>query len=163
MILYPIDTLTGMESRDEWFAPMEVCTIGKTLDDFLSKFNLDKVNKMVIKIQLDDDRKLRTLAEITDIEKVASFLSAINKVKCLNDFILCDCGTEIWLYESRKLRLKVALSVDDNFLLTRFYGPKQTPSIDSDLGRNDFLIVDEKVYSWLDKLIKEKLNIPMEN
>lgn len=157
-------SIKSAEETDEVFAPMRVCTEGRSIDDFLARFKLEKVNKIVLKVTLDEDTtKTKTLKIIDDKEKVISILSAIKNVKCLKDFVLSYCGTEFWLYENNKLRLKVALAVDKKDAITRFYKPKQVPSIDRSLGENDFLIVDEKLCSWLYELIRKELNIPMED
>jgi hypothetical protein len=150
-----------MEKLEEDFLPIEKCTDGRRIDEFLSEFKLKKVNKMVLKIRLDEDsRKTRTLTTISDMEKVTSILSAFNKVKC-SEYVLSACEIELWLYENKKLRLKVAISVDKKYLVARFFRAKQVTS--KDVGYGDFFIIDEKLCSWLDALIKEHLNIPMDD
>ena len=117
------------------------------------------MNKIILKFTLDEDTSPpKKLLTITDKQRVTEILSAIKHVKCMEDFILTSRQTELWLYENSKLRLKVALAVDENSAITSFYRPKQGrykgPSLG---GPNDFLIVDEKLCSWLDEIIKKHL------
>jgi hypothetical protein len=147
---------------EDSFPPIETCTLGKNIDEFLAEFGLNKVNKIVLKAALDDEDTSRrtTLTVIKNKGKIKSVLSSIHNVKCLDDFILEDCPIELWLYENTKLRLKVAFSVIDNLTtITRFYKPLQSTS----LGENDFVIDDAKLCSWLDELTGKYFKIPVED
>jgi len=154
-----------MEKPEEIPTPIETCTQGKSIDNFLAEFELEKVNSIVLKASLDynDDSKLTTLSVIKDKKQIKWILSSIHKVKCLDDFILEDCPIELWLYEKTKLRMKIALSiVDENNSIIRFYRPELGPSLGPYLGKNDFLIDDKNFCSWLDGLTGKHFEIMVE-
>lgn len=148
-----------MEEPEEGFAKIEECTNGISMDKFLSGFKLDKVNKIVIKYQLDEDTtKTKTLETITNREEIRSFVSAIENVKCMEDFCLCDGDIEAWVYANNNLQLKVTLYIDEKDTIVKFYKPRQIPAIGDKLGGgNDFLIVDEKFCSWIYALVLKHL------
>ena len=136
----------------EGFSSMKICTGGKSIDEFLSEFELSKVNKIIIKqvILAGETRKgMKTLATIKNKRKVEWIISAINKVQCYDDYVLGYCSTELWLYENNKLRLKLALNVDEISATAEFYKPEDVPYIDQSLGKATFFIVDKKLCYWL--------------
>lgn len=141
-------SLSSMNEADDMFKPIETCTEGRSIEVFLSEFRLEKVNKIVLKEQLDEDTiKPKTITTITNKKNIKSILKAINNVKCLDDFILSACGSELWLYENNTLLLKVAMSVGKNNAVVRFFRPDQKSR--SNIGINDFFITDENFCSWL--------------
>ena len=135
------------------YSPMGICTDGKSIDEFLSEFELNKVNKIIFKeIILAGETRIgeKTLTTIKNKEKVAWIISAINKVQCYKNPVIAYCLTELWLYENNKLRLKLALFITPIRTKVRFYRPEHVPYTDRDLGREGtFIIVDKKLCIWL--------------
>ena len=149
-------TLTNIEETKDGFLPIADCTEGKSIDKFFSKYKLDKINKIVVRVPLDEyPIKLKTLTTITDIEDVTWFCSSLKKVQCM-EFCLCDGFYEFWLYEKNKLHLKVTFYTTPTGALVKFYGPEMQPGADSKLGSgSDFYIEDKKLSSWLKKQMDE--------
>ena len=134
---------------------IEQCTDGKSIDKFLANFKLEKVNKIVLKVELEKDRrKTETLTEITDIERVRWLISLLNKVSCVEESSLYDNPYELWLYENDKLRLKITLFTSYKRVRVKFYNPEKIPVVDYKLGSEVFVIKDEILCSWYNELIK---------
>lgn len=142
----------------EGFSPMEICAGEKNLDEFLARFELSKVNKIILKqviLEGDEPFKRDTLATIKNKEKVEWIISAINKSQCYKSLLLGYCSTELWLYEDNKLRLKIALNINKTDAIVNFYMPNDIPYMHNSLGKGGtFMLVDKKLCSWLLELVK---------
>ena len=136
----------------EGFSPMAICTGDKSIDEFLSEFQLGKVNKIIIKNVIlagDTPKEKITLATIENKEKVEWIISAIYKVQCYDELVLGYCSTELWLYENNKICFKLALNVQATDAIVKFYRPEHVPYKHADLGDGTFFIIDKKLCSWL--------------
>ena len=137
----------------EDYVPIEKCTAGISMDEFLAEFKLEKINKIVFKKYLYD-KETKTITTLSEKQKIISVISSFKKAKC-SGFCLCSCDYEMWLYEDANLYLKVAISVSKKSLAIRFYRPNHFQEVNDELGDigYGFYILDEKLSSWLYTLL----------